>query len=55
MFVRTPEGFEARKVKVTASAGQSVRLEGTINAGEQIAVSGVVALKGAWLTGKEGP
>ena len=52
VFVRTPEGFEARKVKVTASAGQSVRIEGAVKAGEQIAVSGVVALKGAWLEGK---
>lgn len=52
LFVRAPEGFEARKVKVTASAGQSVRVEGPLKSGEQIAVSGVVALKGAWLDGK---
>ena len=54
LFVRTPEGFEARKVKVTASAGQSVRVDGLLKLGEQIAVSGVVALKGAWLEGKKG-
>lgn len=53
VFVRTPAGFEARPVKVTASAGQRVRVQGSVKAGEQIAVSGVVALKGAWLDAKE--
>ena len=52
VFVRTPDGFEARPVKVTASAGQQVRVQGQLKTGEQIAVSGVVALKGAWLDGK---
>jgi cobalt-zinc-cadmium efflux system membrane fusion protein len=53
VFVRTSGGFEARSVKVTASAGQRVRVQGPVKAGEQIAVSGVVALKGAWLEAKE--
>jgi len=53
VFVRTPAGFEARPVKVTASAGQRVRVQGPVKAGELIAVSGVVALKGAWLDAKE--
>lgn len=53
VFVRTPDGFEARPVTVVASAGQRVRVQGSIKAGEQVAVSGVVALKGAWLDGKE--
>ena len=53
LFVRTPDGFEARPVKVAASAGQRVRVQGSIKAGDQIAVSGVVALKGAWLDEKE--
>lgn len=53
VFVRTPDGFEARPVTITASAGQRVRMQGPLKAGEQIAVSGVVALKGAWLDGKE--
>jgi RND family efflux transporter MFP subunit len=52
VFIRTPDGFEARPVKATASAGQRVRVQGSLKAGEQIAVSGVVALKGAWLNGK---
>lgn len=53
VFVRTSGGFEARPVKVTASAGQRVRVQGPVKAGEQIAVSGVVALKGAWLDARE--
>ncbi len=52
VFVRTPDGFEARPVKVAASAGQRVRVQGALKAGEQVAVSGVVALKGAWLDDK---
>ena len=52
VFVRTPDGFEARPVKVLASAGQQVRVQGPVKAGEQVAVSGVVALKGAWLDEK---
>lgn len=54
VFVRQKEGFEARPVKVAASGGQRVRIEGVLAAGEQLAVSGVVALKGAWLDGQEG-
>ena len=52
VFVRTTDGFEARPVKVSASAGQRVRVEGQFKAGEQVAISGVVALKGAWLDDK---
>lgn len=53
LLVRTADGFEARPVKVVVSAGQRVRVQGPVKAGEQIAVSGVVALKGAWLDPKE--
>lgn len=53
IFVRTADGFEARPVKVLASAGQRVRVQVDAKAGEQVAVSGVVALKGAWLDAKE--
>jgi RND family efflux transporter MFP subunit len=53
LFVRTPSGFDVRPVKVVVSAGQRVRVQGPVKAGEQIAVSGVVALKGAWLDPKE--
>lgn len=54
VFVRTADGFEARPVKVVSSAGQQVRVQGPIRAGEQVAISGVVAIKGAWLDGKGG-
>lgn len=53
VFVRTSAGFEARPVNVVTSAGQRVRVQGVLKPGEQIAVSGVVALKGAWLDSKE--
>lgn len=55
VFVRTQDGFEARPVKVSASAGQQVRVQGSLAAGDQVAVSSVVALKGAWLNAKEAP
>lgn len=53
LFVRTADGFEARPVEVIANAGQHVRVQGPLKAGEHIAVSGVVALKGAWMDAKE--
>ena len=53
VFVRTSNGFEARLVKVVASAGQRVRIQGQLKASEQIAVSSVVALKAAWINAKE--
>lgn len=49
LFVRTANGFEARPVTVLARAGQRVQVQGALKTGEQIAVSGVVALKGAWM------
>lgn len=54
LFIRTPDGFAARPVKIVVSAGQRVRVQGPLKTGEQIAVSGVVVLKGAWLDSKEG-
>lgn len=53
VFVKTAQGFEARPVQVLNSAGQQVRVQGALKAGDSVAVSGVVALKGAWL--KEAP
>ena len=53
LFVRTSNGFEARPVTVAASAGQRVRVQGALSTGEQIAISGMVVLKGAWLNAKE--
>jgi cobalt-zinc-cadmium efflux system membrane fusion protein len=54
VFIRTADGFEARPVTVLASAGQRVRVQGALKEGEQIAVSGIVAIKGAWLAEKGG-
>ena len=53
VFVKTADGFEARPVTVAASGGRKVRVQGAFKEGEQVAVSGVVALKGAWLEEKE--
>jgi len=53
VFVRTSQGFEARLVKVVVSAGQLVRVQGSLKVGEQIAVGGVVVLKSAWLNALE--
>ena len=54
VFVHSKDGFEARPVAVVSSAGQRVRVSGMLKAGEKIAVSGVVALKGSWLGEKGG-
>ena len=53
LFVRSAGGFESRPVQTLASAGQRVRVQGALKAGEHVAVSGVVALKGAWLDARE--
>jgi RND family efflux transporter MFP subunit len=52
VFVRVEDGFEARPVNVQASVGQTVQVQGSLRAGEHVAVSGVVALKGAWQEGR---
>ncbi len=54
VFVRTSAGFDARAVKVLGSAAQRVRVAGALKEGELVAVSGVVALKAAWLASKGG-
>lgn len=48
VFVRTPKGFVAKPVTVLASAGQTVRVGGDLQAGQEIATSSVIALKAAW-------
>ena len=53
VFVRTSNGFDARLVKVVASAGQRVRIQGQLKTNEKIAVSSVVVLKAAWINAKE--
>lgn len=53
VFVRTDKGFVATPVTVLDSAGQALRVKGALRAGQEIAVSSVIALKAAWL-GKGG-
>lgn len=48
VFVRTPQGFNATPVNVLASAGQTVRVTGALQPGQEIATGGVIALKAAW-------
>lgn len=54
VFVRTRAGFEARPVTQLGSAGQRTRVAGVLHEGDAVAVTGVVALKGAWLGAKGG-
>lgn len=53
VFVRTPQGFAATPVTVLASAGQTVRITGPLQGGQEIATASVIALKAAW-QGKSG-
>jgi RND family efflux transporter MFP subunit len=53
VFVRSAKGLVATSVRVLASAGQSVQVQGALEAGDEVAVSSVIALKAAWL-GKGG-
>ena len=53
VFVRSARGFTATPVKVLAAAGEQVQVAGPLRAGQEIATTGLVALKAAWL-GKSG-
>ena len=53
VFVRTEQGFVARPVTILASGGQTLRVKGELQAGQQIATASVIALKAAW-QGKSG-
>ena len=53
VFVRTSKGFLAQQVTVLNSAGASVQVQGPLKAGQDIAITSVIALKAAWL-GKGG-
>ncbi len=48
VFVRKDDKFIATPVTVLANAGQHVKVSGDLQAGQQIAASGVIALKAAW-------
>lgn len=49
VFVRTADGFSALPVTVASSAGNTVTITGALKAGEQVAITNVIALKAAWL------
>jgi len=49
VFVQVGDAFEARAVTVSQAVPGQVRVSGPLKAAEQIAVSGLVALKAAWL------
>jgi len=53
VFVKSGAGFEARPVQVLVSAGAVARVSGNLADGDQVATSGVVALKGAWFKNGE--
>ena len=48
VFVRTAKGFIAKPVTVLASAGDAVHVSGELAAGQEIAISSVIALRAAW-------
>lgn len=49
LFVRRADGFVARPVRVLAQSANRVSLAGEFKDGERVAVSGIAALKAAWL------
>lgn len=53
VFIRTEKGFTATPVNVLDSAGQALRVSGSLRPGQEIAVTSVIGLKAAWL-GKGG-
>lgn len=49
VFVRTARGFTAVPVQVDGGAAGAVQVSGPLQAGQEVAVRAVVALKSAWL------
>jgi RND family efflux transporter MFP subunit len=55
VFVRVPQGFRAVAVQVGAGGGADTPIVAGLKAGDEVAVKGVIAIKGAWLgLGAEG-
>ncbi len=48
VFVKTDKGFRAQPVKVLEETREAVLVAGDLKPGDEVAVRGVVALKGAW-------
>jgi len=49
VFVRTPQGFDARPVAVASRDDRYVLIHDGLNAGDEVAVQGVAALKASWV------
>ncbi|HEY0635040.1 MAG TPA: efflux RND transporter periplasmic adaptor subunit [Gammaproteobacteria bacterium] len=49
IFVQEKDGFTAVTIKVVASQGGDSVIEGTLKGDEKVAISGIAAIKGAWL------
>ena len=49
VFVKNQQGFEVVKVQVMQVSADKVWVSGKLKAGSQVAVKGIVALKGAWI------
>lgn len=49
VFLRGAKGFDAIKVRVVPGTPERVWVEGALRVGGQVATSGIVALKGAWM------
>lgn len=49
VFLRGAKGFDAIKVRVVPGTPERVWVEGALRVGGEVATSGIVALKGAWM------
>lgn len=49
VFVQRPAGFAAMPVKVISEQGEAVVVDGKFSGKEKIAVTGIAAIKGAWI------
>ncbi|HEY0721595.1 MAG TPA: efflux RND transporter periplasmic adaptor subunit [Gammaproteobacteria bacterium] len=49
IFVQEKDGFSAVPIKLVASQGGNSVIEGPLKGDERVAVSGIAAIKGAWL------
>lgn len=55
VFVRTAQGFKAAPVSLGTGGGSELSITAGLQAGDEVAVKGVAAIKGAWLgLGAEG-
>ena len=48
VFVRTDKGFRVQPVTVIEEDRDAAQVTGALQAGDSIAIRGIVALKGAW-------